>query len=69
MSSPFEWRLPDVERKADEALRIRYEVATLRGDVDSLERANRELRSDIDWLRIELQTTRDQIRQLMEAQK
>ena len=65
MNTLFDWRLQDIERKADEALRIKYEVATLRSDVDRLERTVGELRSENDGLRTELQAVQDQINQLI----
>ena len=68
MNTLFEWRLQDLERKADEALRIGHEVSSLRSDVARLECANRELRSENDGLRTELQATQDQVRQLMEVE-
>ncbi len=54
MSDPrFEWRISDIERtlqgKAD-----KYAVDSIGGYVDSLERANRQLRSDVDELRSQL---------------
>lgn len=69
MSGPFEWRLQDIERKADEALRIKHEVATLRSDVDNLERANRELGSTVDGLRIELQALQEALESLRQKQE
>jgi len=69
MSNLFEWRLQDIERKADEALRIKYEVATLRSDVDRLEHSIEELRSENDGLRIELQAVQDQINALTEVEQ
>lgn len=61
---PFDWAIQDIQRKTDEALRRCDEIHTLRSNVDSLERANRELRSDIDGLRSQLQTNQDAIIQL-----
>jgi len=69
MNTLFEWRLQDIERKADEALRIKYEVVTLRSYVDRLECANREIRSENAGLRTELQAVQDQVRQLMEVEE
>ena len=60
-----EWRVEEIERnlsrKADS-----YEVSTLSGDVGRLERANGELRSEVDGLRNELQTCKDQIERLLQ---
>ena len=74
MGGPFEWRLGDIERKADEAVRRLYEIDSIRSDVGSLERSMRELRSEIDGLRIEFQdfqvrTTQDlaDIRAMLET--
>jgi hypothetical protein len=55
MSGPFEWRLQDIERKADEALQIKYEMATLRSDVGRLEHTVGKFRSEADGLLVELQ--------------
>lgn len=60
-----EWRVDEIERnlsrKADS-----YEVSTLSSDVGRLERANGELRSEVDGLRNELQTCKDQIERLLQ---
>ena len=69
MSGLFEWRLEAMERGIDEALRIKYEVAALRSDVDRLERTVGELRSENDGLRIELQAVQDQINALTEVEE
>lgn len=70
MSHPFadprtEWRINDIERevrgKADS-----HEVSTLSSDVGRLERANGEIRSEVDGLRNELQSLQDQIERLMQ---
>lgn len=61
---PFDWAIQDIQRKTNEALRRCDEIHTLRSNVDNLERANRELRSDIDGLRSQLQTNQDAIIQL-----
>ena len=58
-----EWRIGDIERdvrgKAD-----RHEVAALRSDVDSLERALRESRAEIDGLRSELEACLQRVREI-----
>lgn len=46
-----EWRIRDVEQKAERANSRLYELDALRSDVDRLERANRELCSCVDGLR------------------
>lgn len=70
MTHPFsdprtEWRISDIERnlrgKADS-----HEVSTLSSDVGRLERANGELRSEIDGLRYELQAVKDQVERLLQ---
>ena len=61
---PFDWAIQDIQRKADEALRRCDEIHTLRSNVDSLERANRELSSEVNGLRSQLQTNQDAIIQL-----
>lgn len=49
-----EWRIQDVERKADRAVSRLYELDSLRSDVGGLERANGALRSEVDGLRNEV---------------
>ena len=63
---PFDWAIQDIQRKADEALRRCDEIHTLRSNVDSLERANRELSSEVNGLRAQLQTAQDAIIQLQQ---
>ena len=46
-----EWRIRDIEQKADESRRRLREVDTLYGDVGRLESAVRELRAEIAGLR------------------
>ena len=46
-----EWRIRDVEQKAERANGRLYELDSLRSDVASLERTIRELRSEINGLR------------------
>ncbi len=59
-----EWRINDIERKAERAISRLYELDSLRSDVGSLERADREICALIDGLRIELQTALDRIEYL-----
>lgn len=59
----FEWRIKDIERKADEAARRLYEIDALRSDVGRLEHTNRELRAEIDVLRAELQRLQERVSQ------
>lgn len=42
------WKLQDIERKAEDALRRLHELDSLRSDVSRLEQANRELSSEAD---------------------
>ena len=60
MSGPFEWRLSDIERSAKRAEDRLYELDSIRSDVDSLEHAVRELRTEVDGLRNELQASQIQ---------
>lgn len=50
-----EWRIRDVEQKAERANQRLYELDSLRSDVGNLERANRELCASIDGLRSALE--------------
>lgn len=50
-----EWRIRDVEQKADRATSKLWEIDTLRSDVASLEHTIREISSSITSLRYELQ--------------
>jgi len=50
-----EWRLRDIEQKADRATSRLWELDTLKSDVGSLEHTVRELRSILDELRNEIQ--------------
>ena len=50
-----EWRIRDVEQKAERANQRLYELDSLRSDVGNLERANRELCTCIDGLRSALE--------------
>lgn len=59
----FEWRIKDIERKADEAARRLYEIDALRSDVGRLESANGGLRAEIDVLRAELQRLQERVSQ------
>lgn len=55
-----EWRIRDVEQKAERANSRFYELDALKRDVAGLEHSLREARSDIDGLRYELQACKDQ---------
>lgn len=54
MSTPYEWRINDIEQKAERACRSLHEVDSLRGDVARLEYAVRALRTESDELRARL---------------
>lgn len=56
-----EWRIRDVEQKAERASSRLYELDSLRGDVGSLERADREICALIDGLRSALDSTLDRV--------
>lgn len=62
-----EWRIRDIEQKADQANRRLYELDTLRGNVDRLEYTNRELRSLIDGLCSTVETCLNEIRYLQQT--
>lgn len=64
MSVLFEWRIQDIERKADEANRRLYEIDSLRSDVGRLERALGEVRAECDGLRNKLQDALRRIEQV-----
>jgi predicted RNase H-like nuclease (RuvC/YqgF family) len=63
MASPYEWRINDIERKANEAA-SKHEVYALRSNVDSLERTVRELSTCIDGLRATSEALLSRIEQL-----
>ena len=62
-----EWRINDIESKAERAASRLYELDTLRSDVANLERANGELRSEVDGLRHEIQAAQIEIAEMREA--
>lgn len=59
-----EWRIRDVEQKAERANSRLYELDSLSSDVGSLERAYREICTIIDGLRAALDATLDRVEQL-----
>lgn len=59
-----EWRIRDVEQKAERAASRLYELDTLRSNVDCLERTNREICTLIDGLRAALAATLDRVEAL-----
>ena len=54
-----EWRLNEIERKAQRAMDKANEIDSLRSTVDSLERSSRELSAAVDGLRHELQALKE----------
>jgi len=63
-----DWKLREIEQKADNANNRLHELDSLHGDVDRLERSNRELRSHFDGLRNEFQACLERLRMMEEAQ-
>jgi len=61
-----EWRINAIEDKANRAMYKANELDALRSNVDSLERACREFRTEVDGLRNELQSLKDALRQAVE---
>lgn len=59
-----EWRIRDVEQKAERANSRLYELDALRSDVGSLERADRGICTLIAGLRDALDATLDRVAQL-----
>ena len=69
MSVIHEWRFRDIERDASqgaEAYRRTHEIDSLRRDVDSLERANGELRSEVAWIRSQLEALAQEVAAMKE---
>lgn len=62
-----EWRLRDIEQKADRAHNRLYEIDTLNRNVGSLEHSMWEVRSLVDGLRNELEAAQSEIGQLKAA--
>ena len=59
-----EWRIADVERKADENNRRLYELDTLKDNVGSLEHSLREALTEIAGVRSEIQMQETTIAEL-----
>ena len=59
-----EWRIRDVEQKAEQAHSRLHELDSLRSDVGTLEHSNRGIRAQVDGLRDALETAVEQIRHL-----
>lgn len=64
MSGPYEWRINDIERAANEANRRLHELDTLRSNVDRMECALRESCAKADGLRSALETANQRLEQL-----
>ena len=64
-----EWRVSDVERKVNECSNRLHEINSLRRDVDSLERANREISTENDGLRFRLEEAEENIKIIIEQLK
>jgi chaperonin cofactor prefoldin len=62
-----EWRLREIEQKAERATSRLYELDSIRSDVGSLERANGDLRSENADLRSRVETLEDQMRRCLES--
>lgn len=56
-----EWRIRDIEQKADRACQRLYEIDSLNINVGSLERSIGEIRTECDGLRYELQAQADRM--------
>lgn len=59
-----EWRIRDVEQKADRAVSKLYELDSLRSDMGSLERTAGQASPDINELRYALETAINRIERL-----
>jgi len=66
MSNPYDWRINDIERKADRADSRLHELDSLRSDVAGLERAYGSLRAECDGLRTELQACAERLQRIEE---
>ena len=56
-----EWRIRDIEQKAERAISRLYEIDALHGDVCRLEHSLRETRAEVDGLRAQLSTIQDSL--------
>jgi hypothetical protein len=62
--NPFEWRIEDIERTANEAKRRLYELDALNRRMDGLESSVREARAEADGFRNELQASQEKVNRL-----
>jgi len=60
MSSPYDWRINEIEQKAERATSRLYELDALRSELDRMEHTVRQLGSEVVELRAELQACKDQ---------
>jgi len=60
MSGPYDWRINEIEQKAERATGRLYELDALRGELDRMEHTVRQLSSEVVELRAELQTCKEQ---------
>lgn len=56
-----DWKIRDIERTANEAHRRLYELDSLNRKMDSLEHSNREISTEVNGLRSEIQTLQGEI--------
>jgi predicted nucleic acid-binding Zn-ribbon protein len=64
VSTPYDWRIDEIERKAVHANRELYRIDEANRNVDRLEHSLREARSEIDGLRSQLYTCEERIQRL-----
>lgn len=61
-----EWRIADVERKAEQAISRLYEIDALRSNVDRLEHSLREASAEVNGLRYQLETLQSVVTELID---
>lgn len=61
-----DWKLNEIDNKAQRAMDKANEIDSVRSNVDSLEHLCRELSTQVDGLRHELQSLKDGLRQVTE---
>lgn len=62
--NPYDWRINDIERTANEAKNRLHELDSVRGDVARLECSLRDSRAEVDELRSELERLREEVREM-----